>query len=248
MSCPLFKYPIRLLFHKEQEFCYSLYKVMGFYPHNTKYYHTALATPAAHAACKESESIQKGLNNERMEFLGDAIIGNAVAIYLYNRFPKKDEGFLTDMRSRFVKRKSLDYLCKKVGLSELISKNALKHQYHNSYVNGNVVEAFIAAIFLDRGIKKCRKFIIGRLIEPNFDTMINFDPDYKTLFMQYMQKMHISAEFKTEQSGTEHEPEFETTIVYQDRTLGVGHGYTKKESHQKACKAALEYVKENNLE
>lgn len=243
MSNNPLKYPIKLLFRKEREFCCSIYDITGFCPKNSAYYHLALTTPSAFANQHKKRQVPEGITNERMEFLGDAILGNYVAIYVYDRYRNKDEGFLTDMRSRFVKRKSLGYLCNEIGLAKLINKSSLEHRFHNSYVTGNVVEAFICAVYLDLGMKKCRKFIEEKLIRPYFDKMANFDPDYKTIFMQQCQKYRLDAQFLTEQSGTEHEPVFNTTIVLDGHEIGKGMGFTKKESHQKACSQAIKYVK-----
>lgn len=245
MSFNVLKYPIKLLFKKEREFCCSLYDIIGFCPKNTLYYHRALTTPSAYANSRIKNDFLEGVTNERMEFLGDAILGNFVALYVYNRYKKKDEGFLTDMRSRFVKRKSLGYLCNEIGLSKLITKSSLEHRFHNSYVTGNVIEAFICAVYLDLGVRKCKLFIEEKLIKPYFDKMVNFDPDYKTIFMQQCQKYKLEAQFVTEQSGTEHEPVFCTTIVLDGKEIGKGTGFTKKESHQKACSQATKYLKNN---
>ena len=154
---------IRLLFRKDKESYLRFYRMLGFYPHDIQIYEQALL----HKSLSVRSS--KGLiNNERLEFLGDAILDAVVADILYKKFEGKREGFLTNTRSKIVQRETLNRVAAEIGLDKLV-KYTVRNSSHNCYMGGNAFEALIGAIYLDRGYRACKQFlethIIGKYID-----------------------------------------------------------------------------------
>ena len=229
---------IKLPFRKDRELYSSLYRILGFYPHNIEIYRTALA----HKSASYKGSNGKSLNNERLEFLGDAILEATVSDILYHHFERKREGFLTDTRSKLVQRTTLNALAKDMKLEELV-KSHINNSSHNSHLGGNALEALVGAVYLDRGYKYCKWFlkrrILGRLID--IDGMAKKEVNFKSKLLEWSQKNKISALFEltdTLNPGTNN-PYFETRVVLEGIVAGTGNGYSKKESQQKAAKEAL---------
>ena len=137
---------IRVLFKKNRDSYLCFYKILGFYPHNIELYEQALL----HKSIAQRTEQGRLVNNERLEFLGDAILDSIIADILFQKFPGKREGFLTNTRSKIVQRETLNKLAVEIGLDNLI-KFASRPSSHNSYMYGNAFEAFIGAIHLDRG-------------------------------------------------------------------------------------------------
>ena len=137
---------IRLPFRKDKELYLSLYNVIGFYPHDISHYKLALM----HKSVMHRNKKGKPLNNERLEFLGDAILDATVGDIVYRHFPGKREGFLTNTRSKLVQRETLNRLANEMGINRLIMSSG-RSSSHNSYMGGNAFEALVGAIYLDRG-------------------------------------------------------------------------------------------------
>ena len=184
------------------------------------------------------------VNNERLEFLGDAILDTIVADYLFHRFPNKDEGFLTKMRSKMVKRKHLNLLAYRMGLNQLIVShtnptNIAKHLY------GNAFEALIGSIFLDKGYRKTYNFI-ERIINHYVDIekLRQSESDYKSKLIEWAQKNKVEVLFESheELNKSSNQIHFVSYIKMMNEELGRGIGNSKKESEQKAAKAALENI------
>ena len=150
---------IRLLFRKDRESYRRFYRILGFYPHTIAHYQQALR----HKSTAQRAGKGYLYSNERLEFLGDAILGAVVADYLYRRFRRRHEGFLTNTRSKMVQRDTLNKLAKEIGLDRLIQCSS-QSQSHNSYLCGNAFEAFVGAIYLDRGYDYCVRFLEHRII------------------------------------------------------------------------------------
>ena len=233
---------IRLPFRKERELFSVLYSILGFYPHNIMLYKTALA----HRSVRSK--MPKGVDNERLEFLGDAILDAIVADIVYEHFPNKKEGFLTDTRSKIVKRESLGRLAKEMGLVKLI-RNATSNQSHNSYMGGNALEALIGAVYLDRGYAYAMKFIKKRILDTliNIDKVARTEVNFKSKLIEWTQKNRISLEYKLaeEQKDEKGNTIFLYTVLLEGMESGRGKGYTKKESQQKASKEALVRLKKD---
>ena len=183
------------------------------------------------------------MNNERLEYLGDAVLGAIVAEYLYNRFPRKDEGFLTQMRSRIVNRSFLTQLTFKLGLDIFVNSNT-NSVNETSHIFGDVLEAFIGAIYLDVGYKGARKFVIKKVLSVHVDihALEKSDTNYKSKLIEWGQKNKRAVEFDTQENPlTSRDKMPFTSIIKVDGLIaGKGEGYSKKEAQQNsACKALI---------
>lgn len=187
------------------------------------------------------------INNERLEYLGDAILDAVVADYLFRHYPDKDEGSLTKMRSKMVKRKHLNLLAYRLGLHKLIVSHTHPGNL-SKYLYGNAFEALIGAIYVDKGFKKACIFI-EYILKKNvdLDRLLRSDFDYKSQLIEWAQKnkQELVFESKEEIKGDSHIPQFITTIRILNENAGKGTGYSKKEAEQKAAKAALEQISKN---
>ena len=233
---------IRLLFRKDKEPYLCFYKMLGFYPRNIEIYQQALL--------HKSSSIKAGkgrlLNNERLEFLGDAILDAIVADIVYKKFEGKREGFLTNTRSKIVHRETLNRVAVEIGLDKLI-KYTTRQSSHNSYMCGNAFEALIGAIYLDRGYRACKKFMEERIINQylNLEKISRKEVNFKSKLIEWSQKNKFCVEFNLiEQSlDSDQNPIFETQITVENIPAGTGKGYSKKESQQEAAHATLTKIK-----
>ena len=231
---------IRLLFRKDKE--PYLYRILGFYPHNISIYQQALL--------HKSSSIKAGkgrlLNNERLEFLGDAILDAVVADIVYKRFEGKREGFLTNTRSKIVQRETLNHIGKQIGLDKLI-KYTTKQSSHNSYMCGNAFEALIGAIYLDRGYGACKMFMEERIIKQylNLEKISRKEVNFKSKLIEWSQKnkFEISFELLEQSHDEDQNPVFESQILVENIAAGKGKGYSKKESQQEAAHETLNKIK-----
>ena len=189
------------------------------------------------------------LNNERLEFLGDAILGAVVGEIVYHHFPRKREGFLTNTRSKIVQREMLGKLAAEIGLDKLIRSND-HNQTHNSYLAGNAFEALIGAIYLDRGYGHCKSFvkkkILSRLID--IDKVAYKEVNFKSKLLEWCQKHKVELEYVllAETKGEDGSPLFNTKVLIDGKECGRGKGYSKKESHQKASRNALHRLKNDH--
>ena len=184
-------------------------------------------------------------SNERLEYLGDAILGAIVAEYLFKKFPRRDEGFLTEIRSRIVKRDSLNSLAIKIGLSKLVlfSNNNLNKNKSKS-IYGNALEAFIGAIYLDKGYEFCSKFILDKLINPHIciEDTINSNQNFKSKLIEWGQKESKSISFElVKEEGSHHKKIFTIQVVVEDKTIATGTGHTKKKAEQSASEKCCEH-------
>jgi len=235
---------IKLPFRKEKELYRSFYNILGFYPHNIILYQEALM----HSSMTVISQKGKPVNNERLEFLGDAILDAVVGEIVFHHFQRKREGFLTTARSKIVKRETLGQVAVQIGLDKLIHSNSYSHT-HNSYVAGNAFEALIGAIYLDRGYSYCMRFmqnkILGNII--NLDKIAYKECNFKSKLLEWCQKNKVEMSFEQEESRSEDgSPMFRSKVLVEGMELGKGRGYSKKESQQNACKNALHRLKKGN--
>ena len=233
---------IKLPFRKEKELFSSLYEILGFYPHNIEYYRQALM----HKSIGKRNDKGKPLNNERLEFLGDAILDAVVGHVVYSQYEGKREGFLTNTRSKLVSRETLGKLANEMGLSQLLL-SAGRSNSHNSYVNGNAFEALVGAIYLDRGYDACMWFwqnrVLGRFI--NIDKVAFKEVNFKSKLLEWSQKNKVRMEYrmlkqKTDDNGS---PIFSFQVVIEGIEGERGSGYSKKEAQQLASKETLQKLK-----
>lgn len=207
---------IRLFFRKDKEPYLCFYKILGFYPRNIEYYKQALL--------HKSSSIKAGkgrlLNNERLEFLGDAILDAVVADIVYKKFEGKREGFLTNTRSKIVQRDTLNRVAVEIGLDKMIVYTT-KQSSHNSYMCGNAFEALVGAIYLDRGYRACKKFMEERIINQylNLEKVSRKEVNFKSKLIEWSQKNKFEINFNLTGQHTDEEqnPVFETLVLVEDR-------------------------------
>ena len=233
---------IRLLFCKERESYLCFYRILGFYPRNLKYYQQALLHKSTAVRSDEGRL----LNNERLEFLGDAILDAVVGDIVYRHFEGRREGFLTNTRSKIVQRETLNKLAVEIGLDKLV-KTSSRSQSHNSYLYGNAFEAFIGAIYLDRGYDCCMQFIEQKILKQyiDLDKMSRKEMNFKSRLIEWCQKnkMQVSFELIDQVMDKDHSPTFSTEVHIEGIPAGSGTGYSKKESQQKAAQMALKILK-----
>lgn len=236
---------IKLLFCKEKELYSALYEILGFYPRRLEYYKVALTHKS-----RGFRSMQGHLfNNERLEFLGDAVLETVVSDIVFRKFERKDEGFLTTTRSKVVKRETLNRVAAELGLDRLVKKEKTDVTSHNYYMYGNAFEALMGAIYLDRGFDGCMWFFQHRILNVhiNLEVLARSEMNFKSKLIELCQKNKIELEFilKDESSEKGNAPVFRTDVLMEKVCAGKGKGYSKKESQQHAAKEALQRIRRN---
>ena len=233
---------IRLLFHKDRESYFCFYKILGFYPRNIQLYQQALL----HKSTSIRSEKGRPLNNERLEFLGDAILDAIVGDIVYKHFEGRREGFLTNTRSKIVQRETLNKLAVEIGLDKLV-KYSTRSSSHNSYMYGNAFEAFIGAIYLDQGYERCKRFMEEKIFKNyiDLDKMSRKEVNFKSKLIEWSQKSKVEVSFELIEQflDEDYNPMFHTEIRIEGISAGKGTGYSKKESQQNAAQAALKKIK-----
>lgn len=236
---------IRLLFHKERESYFCFYRILGFFPRNLKVYQQALLHKSTSLRSEEG----RPLNNERLEFLGDAILDAIVGDIVFRHFEGKREGFLTNTRSKIVQRETLNKLAVEIGLDKLV-KYAARSSSHNSYMYGNAFEAFIGAIYLDQGYDRCKQFMEKKIFKHYIDLekMSRKEVNFKSKLIEWSQKHKVEVSFELIEQFIDHEnnPMFQTEVQIEGLPAGTGTGYSKKESQQNAAQMALKKIKSDD--
>ena len=235
---------IRLLSKKGKEPYLSFYKILGFCPFNITLYEQALLHKSSSIKLKDG----RWINNERLEFLGDAILDAIVADIVFKEFEYKKEGFLTNMRSKIVQRETLNKLAIELGIDKLV-KTSTKNTTPNTHMYGNALEALIGAIYLDQGYRAAKKFVFEQLIQQhlNIESVAELEVNYKSRLIEWSQKQKISVSFDLIDSFVDNNntPIFKTAVIILGEKAGLGIGYSKKESQQKAAKEAFNKLQHN---
>ena len=233
---------IRLLFHKDRESYFCFYKILGFFPRNIRFYEQALL----HKSTSIRSEKGRPLNNERLEFLGDAILDAIVGDIVYKHFEGRREGFLTNTRSKIVQRETLNKLAVEIGLDKLV-KYSTRSSSHNSYMYGNAFEAFIGAIYLDQGYERCKQFMEKKILKNyiDLDKMSRKEVNFKSKLIEWSQKnkMEVSFELIEQFLDQDYNPMFHTEVRIESLSAGTGTGYSKKESQQNAAQMARKKIK-----
>jgi ribonuclease-3 len=215
--------------------------MLGFMPRKISLYRLAFIPKSA----QQKNPSGNHLNNERLEYLGDAVLDAIVANHLFMRYPEGDEGFMTKLRARIVKRKNLDYLATKIGIPALINAG-ISTGSKSKHIYGNAFEALIGAIYLDRGYGAARKFFERKILNRHIDLVLlaQKDPDYKSRIIEWTQKnrVEITFESKEEHLSGSKAPSFVSVILLNEEEKGSGRGDSKKEAEQQAAKAALKSI------
>ncbi len=215
--------------------------VTGFRPVNLNLYEQAFV----HKSAMIKGADGKFINNERLEFLGDAILGSIVAEELFKRFPRRDEGFLTKTRSRIVNRSLLNEIALRMGFGQWI-KSQSQIDISQTSIPGDALEAIVGAVYLDLGYRKCQQFVLDKIIIPhiNLNKIAKKDTNYKSLLIEWGQKQKKIINFMTEEQHVSNgsAPIFMAIAIIDDEPAGEGKGFSKKEAQQNAARQALKKV------
>jgi len=228
------------LFGTDRQFLNELHRITKLYPQNEDLYKLAFVHKSA--SLKMADGTY--LNNERLEFLGDAILDSTVAEYLYRNFPDKPEGFLTQTRSKIVNGESLAHLTQSLGLDKFIVSHAF-HFDTNKNILEDAFEAFIGALYLDQGYRAVRKFVEKQLIAKyiDFDSVLKTDTNYKSRLLELAHRKQITIVFNTNASDDNQRfPHFTSEVRAGDQVVGTGSGTTKKDAEQDAARMAIDVL------
>lgn len=227
--------PITGLLSKDKKLNDFIKNVFGYYPGNIMLYKLALC----HKSASTDEIKGLRVNNERLEYLGDAILSAVVADYLFKKFPSKDEGFLTEMRSRIVSRDNLNKLSEKLGINKIVKASA-NNMYRS--INGDAFEAFIGAIFLDKGFNYTRKVLVNRIIKYHVDVaeLEQKGQNSKSRLIELLQKEKKQIEFVVlEEVGAGFNKQYIVEVMIDNIPSGKGRDYSIKKAEQNAAEKAL---------
>jgi len=233
--------PIRLD-EREKFLKKSVTHLIGASPNNLTLYRLAFLHSSA---SKESISQNYKESNERLEFLGDSVLGMITATYLFQKFPFKDEGFLTEIRSRMVSRESLNVIGRKLGLEEVIEFEAQrKTSMSRTSMYGDALEAFVGAVYLDKGFAFTQNFIIKKILTQYFDleAVVQNNPNFKSMLIEWAQKEGKKVSFELDQEGEHHNREFTALVMLDGEKVSEGKGYSKKKAEQTAARMACEIL------
>lgn len=227
---------------EEKNFKKSIELIIGERPSNLSVYQLAFRHTSA-----SRETAIKGFreSNERLEYLGDAVLGMVVAEFLFTKYPYKDEGFLTEIRSRIVNRETLNQISRKLGLDRLIEYDGNRRGMSpRSSMYGDALEAFVGAIYLDKGFRFTRKFILKKLLAHyDLEDIIQNNINFKSLIIEWAQREGKEIRFEiVEEKGNRHHREFISQLLVEEIPFATGNGFTKKKAEQAAAEKACEQL------
>ena len=233
---------LRLPFRDDKELRLQLRQVMGFYPDDISHYKLALT----HKSSGQRNDKGKPLHNERLEFLGDALLDATVGHIVFEHFEGKREGFLTNTRSKLVSRESLGKLAGEMGLTDLIQSSG-QPRSHNSYMAGNAFEALVGAIYLDQGYDAVMRFMKKRILAQmvNIDKVAYKEVNFKSKLLEWTQKNRVRMDFQMLKQTKDEKgsPIFGFQVMIEGVPGGKGQGYSKKEAQQESSKETLQRLR-----
>ncbi len=188
------------------------------------------------------------LSNERLEFLGDAILNSVITDIIYKKFSDQNEGFLTNLRSKIVSRESLNHIAKEIGLDKIVITSTYVSQNAKSNIYGNALEALFGAIYLDLGYRKCKSFVEDQLFKNclDWDEILESEINFKSRVLEWCHKNHLELEFVvSEETVIKNKHTFNTCLKIQNRIMCNAKGSNKKESQQNASRIAYEEILSN---
>lgn len=221
---------------KDGNFFWGMKKILGFKPKNLEIFQKAFV----HRSANRKDKAGNPMNYERLEFLGDAMLGTIISKHLYNKVPDGDEGYLTKMRSKIVSREHLNELGKDLHLIDFVESKIPKSRFGDN-IHGNVFEALVGAIYLDRGYKYCEKFISERVIAPYVDIeqLEGKVISYKSLVIEWCQKQKKSFTFDVyEDTGNDAIKHFAVKLVIANKIVAKARATSKKKAEERAAKRA----------
>jgi ribonuclease III len=224
---------LRYLFSSDKNFTRTIKSIIGVYPGNIALYKLSL-THSSNP--KGTEFIP---NNERLEFLGDSVLGAVVAEYLFKKYPYKDEGFLTEIRSRLVNGDTCEMLASKIGIRKIIDNQRGKNQMYR-YVYGDAFEAFLGAVYLDKGYIFTRDYIISVIkTHLQIDSIVNTTTNFKSKLIEWAQREGKTFKFEiAEEKKSGNMTEFFVHVMVDDKLIAEAKGSSKKKAEQFAAEKA----------
>lgn len=234
----------KLYFSPDREYVRKLKNLLGFVPGNIHLYKMAFRHKSVAVTIKEGAKN----SNERLEFLGDAVLGSVVAELLFKKYPYKDEGFLTEMRSKIVSRANLNQLSRKLGFNELIQFDARMISFPNKQGSllGDAFEALIGAVYLDRGYVFTKSFLLNRIIKPHVDIHLleQTETNFKSRLIEWCQHTGKEIVFRqTDNPEGESSKMFSIEAVVDGIVCGLGRDFNKKSAEKSAAEKACEFLK-----
>lgn len=240
---------LNYLFSAKRKLFQNIYQITGFHPTKITCYEQALRH---HSVSEKIHQSGTKNSNERLEYLGDAILNGVIADYLFKKFPFKEEGFLTEMRSKIVSRASLNDLALKIGLSKLVEydKRSMQNVNLRNSIFGNALEAFIGAIFLDKGFDKTRWFITEKLIRFHIDVdkLKETETNFKGRLIEYSQKLDKPVEFEVLEEVINKQKIYTARILIGRVVFGEAKHTNKKQAEQMAAQKTMDELKNKGEE
>lgn len=240
----VFAFIIRLfLSASDKHFAQHIKKITGYWPHRLPTYKQSLRH---HTVAKKIHESGFKDSNERLEFLGDAVLNAVISDYIFKKFPYKDEGFLTQLRSKIVSRESLNSLAHKIGLGELVTydKRALQNVTLRNSIFGNALEAFIGAVFIDRGYKVCQQFIINVLLlhHLDIDKLQDTETNFKGRLIEFCQRNNLNLDFEWDEVMDGKSKLYKVRVLINGEEKGKAEHHSKKKAEQMAAARTFELL------
>lgn len=232
---------VRRNYGQDKEYYRIIDELFGFVPHNIELYKLALIHKSASLVLEDGRAI----NNERLEFLGDAVIEAVTSDYLFIEYPDRDEGFLTQLRSKIVSRQSLNVLAVNIGLDRHVISNG-STSVTQKHIYGDAFEAMIGAVYLDQGYEFVNRLLINRIYfrHLSLDELTESETDFKSRLIEWCQKNRHKIAFRTgyDKEYSANHPVFYSTVLVDGMEVGHGSGDSKKEAEQHAAFSVAQYM------
>lgn len=237
--------PLKKFFSPNRKLSVGIKNVFGFYPSNLYLYQLAFK----HKSSSTQLINGRKISNERLEFLGDAILGSIIATFLFKKYPTEDEGFLTQMRSKIVSRSSLNKLAQKLGFESFIESHG-NNLFKSKSIFGNAFEAFIGALYLDKGYAFTEKIILTRIINLHFDLdqLEKEDHNYKSKLIEWSQKNKIDLDYQLHDHHGNGGNNYTVDVIINGEKLAEGYGMSIKAAEQDGSDKALKIIHEKEIE
>lgn len=234
----------KLYLSRNRAYYKKLKNILGFVPGNVKLYQMAFRHKSVAVPIKDGVKN----SNERLEFLGDAVLGSIIAELLFKLYPYKGEGFLTEMRSKIVSRANLNQLSRKLGFDQLIQYDSRMISYPTKQGSllGDAFEAVVGAIYLDKGYQFTKEFLLNRIIDPHVDieTLEVTESNFKSRLIEWCQQEGKEVVFNLiENPQGESSKMFSIEVVVAGEVCGIGRDFNKKSAEKLAAEKACEYLK-----
>jgi ribonuclease-3 len=233
---------IRLISNSKKEPYLLFRNILGFFPDNIEYYQLAIRHKSVPVKSRKNG---QEVSNERLEFLGDAILNSVISDIIYKRFQDASEGYLTNIRAKIVSRDSLNRIAREIGLTKAVIASRYVSQNANANIYGNALEALFGAIYLDLGYRKCKFFVEKRIFcnVLNWDEIVESEINFKSKLLEWCQRYRWEVEFVLlEDTVVKNKHTFQTQLTIQGQEICEASGKSKKESQQKASKIALKKI------